>query len=239
MFDENATRFLPVPMGWEGLYRVNYAIKWEVAALLATLIITVQYWMDEGKKMRDTIVEPRLLHHAITATAIAVVCLVCAIYFLVHMLFAESRNALVRNFSWHFILVCVLSFCFLVADYKISEGVRPGQDPNNDLRNLSHVSVYLVDLPICASFGLLGVFCLVHWAEHSWFHFLRPYLHASPKPLEPVNLWTSEEYFMSGAIAFQYLLSTTVFVFLALGLVRIKGTIANEKSVETQIEFPK
>lgn len=236
LFDEEVVRFFWLPSGWEGLYTVSYAVKWEIAALLATFVITLQYWWDEYDKISQ--VKKTQFRFAGAASVGAILCLVAAVYFLVRMLFAQSREALLGNFWGHFAFLALLSFFFLTADYNICAGVIADQDPQNDLKNLSHLSVYLVDLPVFLSFLLLGIFCGIHWAQHSLFHFLHPFLHDAPRSLERVNLWTSEEYFMSGAIAFQYLLSTAIYLILALGLVKIETTTADKKTQETRIELP-
>jgi hypothetical protein len=234
--DERVFRLFWVPSGCEGVYTLNFAVKWEIAALLATGIITVQYWSAELRMMGK--IQSDLHRRAITAILFAILSLVFAVYALLQMLSASTREQFLTSFAWHFLCLFIMSCCFLRADYLICKGVIVDKDPNNDLKNVSHLSVYLVDLPVSVSLLLLGLFCGVHLAEHSWFHFLHPFLHDAPKPVERINLWTAEEYFMSGAIAFQYLLSTTIYLILALGLVQIRNAPAGTKGQETRIELP-
>jgi hypothetical protein len=234
LLDEECLRFFSIPSDWEGVYRMSFAIKWEFAALFATLVITILYWVEERQKIRK--VDDGNFWSAASFSVGAMFSLFGAFYFMFKMLFAPSRDALLYYFGAHFFCLILLSLCFLAADYFIWTGVVADQDPTNHLKNLSHLSVYLVDLPVFLSFLLLGLYCVIHKGQHSYFHFLHRYLSAPVKPIEAVNLWTAEEYFMSGAIAFQYLLSTAIYLILAFELFDIKPTNVDNQSEVARVE---
>jgi hypothetical protein len=234
--DEKLIRLLWLSSGFEGLYRMTFAVKWEIAAILATGIITVQYWLDYRRKMDK--IEGPWLWSALTASGAAILFLGLSIDFLYQMLLADSSTSLLHDFSWHFFFLFLMSCCFLTADYLIWRGVILPKDPKYVLKNLSHLSIWLLDFPTAFAFLLLGLFCGIHLAEHSYFHFVHGYLWPAPPPIDHVNLWTSEEYFMSGAIAFQYLLSTTIYLILAFGRVKIEMGKIETQHKEVRIESP-
>jgi hypothetical protein len=227
--DERLLRISPVPPGCDALYKMNYAVKWEVLALIATAIISKLYLEAELEGQGK--VEARYVTKAVTLINYALPCLVIASVLLIGMLWADSRTWRLIFFGLHFVLVWAVSLLFLKADKAIWTGVIPKEDPKHDLKDITRLTYCLADWPVFLSLTLLGIFVVLHWSEHSLFHrleqgpmpFLRILLHHSPKETDPVNMWVSEEYFMSGAIAFQYLMSTTIYVILALGLVGIHG----------------
>ncbi len=227
--DERLLRICPVPPGCDALYRMNYAVKWEVLALIATAIISNLYLNAELEGQGK--VSAQYVTKAVKLINYAWPCLLLASGLLIGMLWASSTTLRLTLFGLHFALVWAVSLFFLRADQAIWKGVIPAQDPKNNLKDITRLTYCLADWPVFLSLTLLGIFIVLHWSEHSVFHwlehgrmpFLQALLHHSPKEIDPVNMWVSEEYFMSGAIAFQYLMSTTVYVILALGWVHMHG----------------
>lgn len=235
VIDEECLRFFGIPSDWTGVYTMSFAVKWEIAALLATLVISILYWFEERKRIRK--VEDGHLFAAITSSALAIFCLFFAFYFMYKMLFASTKSELVHDFVYHCVSLLLLLSGFLVADCFIWTGVVKTEDPHNHLKNLSHLSVFLVDIPVVASFLILALFCVIHKCEHSYFHYFHQFLAPPARPVEPINLWTAEEYFISGAIAFQYLLSTAIYLVLAFELFEIKPTATDNQRKAGQTEL--
>lgn len=227
VFDEECLRFVGIPVDWTRIYTMTFAVKWEIAALLATFFISMLYWFEERNIIRK--VEEKHLWIAFSAIFVAIFSLFFAFSFMYKMLFASTKDEFVHNFVGHCISLLLLSSGFLVADWFIWKGVLPHKDPQNHLKNLSHLSVFLVDIPVVASFLVLALFCLIHICEHSYFHYFHQFLSPPVRPVEPINLWTAEEYFISGAIAFQYLLSTAIYLVLAFELFEIKPTATDNQ----------
>jgi len=229
LVDERMVRIFPVPLGCEAIYKMNYAVKWEILALIATGIISKLY-LDAELEGQGT-VEAKYVTKAVKLVNWALPSLLVASILLIGMLWTSSLGWRYTFFGAHFILVWAVSLCFLKADKAIWMGVIPAKDPKNQLKDITRLTYCLADWPVFLSLTLLAVFIALHWSEHRAFHWLeygrmpslRTLLHHAPPETDPVNMWISEEYFMSGAIAFQYLMSTSLYVILALGLVGIHG----------------
>lgn len=227
--DERLLRIPPVPAGWDPVYTMSYAVKWELLALIATGIISKLYLNAELEGQGK--ITPQYLTKAVKLINWALPCLLLASALLVGMLWAPSETSRLTFFGLHFIVVWIVSILFLRADNAIWKGVILEKDPENDLKDVTRLTYCLADWPVFLSLTLLGIFIISHWSEHALFHWLehgqipslRHLLHPSPRDVNPVDMWISEEYFVSGAIAFQYLMSTTIYVVLALKLVRIHG----------------
>jgi hypothetical protein len=127
-------------------------------------------------------------------------------------------------FFAHFLCVWVVSICFLAADRATWTGVKAEHDTKFDVRNASMLNYFLADWPTFIGFSLMGLFCLVHFVEHTFFPrwWLR---HMYKFGLNPhgVDMWMSQGYFMGGAIAFQFLASTTIYLIVAWGKIKMQG----------------
>lgn len=227
--DERVVRLLPLPSFCSAIYTMNYAVKWEIMALFATAMIS-KFYIDSELEGQGK-VRPKYLAKAVKLLNWAWPMLLAAGGLLVGMLWAPNSIWREALFGIHFFFAWAVTILFLKADKAIWEGVIPDKDPKNNLKDITRLTYLLADWPVCLSLTLLGGFVALHWSEHTLFHrleygsmpMLRSLLHHSPKEIDPVNMWVSEEYFMSGAIAFQFFITTTLYVILALGLAGIHG----------------
>ena len=89
---------------------------------------------------------------------------------------------------------------------------------------------------MCFAFGCLLVFLVVHRVEHRFFDSVRAlllrnnwqsayFLHVPKERIETLDIWKSKEYFVGGAIAFQFLVSTVVYILISANVLsRASGT---------------
>ena len=244
-FDEQWLRFFGFSPNWREAYSMSFAVKWEIAALLATLVISILYWLDQFKKIRK--VREGHFKGAVTAAGSAVLFLFVAFIFMYLMLRPSSKDEMFSDFVWHAVSLLLVSLSFLAADFFIWKGAKPRQ---RRLQKEAQLSVFLVDLPVVLAFVVLALYCGVHKGEHSWFPALRQSLHRFAAPrvygVDGVYLWTAEEYFISGAIAFQYLISTAIYIILAYDpfeitkprTIRVRPIPRQEAPEEGRTELP-
>jgi hypothetical protein len=88
----------------------------------------------------------------------------------------------------------------------------------------SRSSLLLVDIPMCLSFLCLFSFIWVHFFEHYAYHHwiaqlkwgLLAHFQSTPANRPPmIDIWASKEYFVGGAIAFQFLVSAISYVLIS------------------------
>jgi hypothetical protein len=214
--DEGVVRIVPLSDSLRMLYTLTYAVKWEIAALLATLLISLSYWRAQKRNIGKI----ELNHHfkAMTWLWSGVICFIGACMCLAFLVTTFDEQTFRIISFLHFACLIALSGCFWGLDYHIYKGINPNRQSNDErkrmyeLKRTSHNLVYLVDVPVFISLSLLGAFCVLHWLEHRFSGSVRPYLYAPPRAIDPVNIWASEDYFVSGVIAFQYVAMTVISV---------------------------
>src|SRR5271154_2003253 len=93
-------------------------------------------------------------------------------------------------FVAHFLLVWLVSICFLMVDYEVWKRAKaPSRTERKnaaDLRHFSKLNCLLVDLPSCAALTVLVLYFGVHFLEHKCSHFIVRLLdlHLSGKPVD-------------------------------------------------------
>jgi hypothetical protein len=220
--DERLIGFARLPGFCAAIYGVSYSLKWEGLALFAAAGISWLYWKAELRD-KDKFTANSLFTAA-TSILVAVIFILFAIGLLVGSLWATSESWELGLFFAHVVCVWIVSICFLKADRATWIGVKSEHDKNHDLRNVSMLTYFLADWPAFAGLSLMGLFCLVHFVEHTFFpHWWRHSMYRISARPDQIDMWISQEYFMGGAIAFQYLASTTVYLIVAWGAIKIQG----------------
>ena len=88
----------------------------------------------------------------------------------------------------------------------------------------SRYSLLVVDIRMCLSFLCLALFLIVHPLEHLAYHKLFgqvnwwPFTYFRTVPSyrpRVINIWASKEYFVGGAIAFQFLVSAITYLLIS------------------------
>jgi len=128
-----------------------------------------------------------------------------------------------------------LEDCLTENDRKTSDGNILLQDEVKQLtstiksigdhKSESLYGLIAADIPMCIAFSCLLAFLILHNFEHDTFstyrsaiannHFLAYALRVPANRTKVLDMWASKEYFVGGAIAFQYLVSTVVYILIA------------------------
>jgi hypothetical protein len=156
----------------------------------------------------------------------------------------EAKEALLAEKQKGLALALLEAERCLTATNGNQEGLKPLRDlldNTGDTITLiqSHKSesrngVLVVDIPMCLAFFCLGLFLIVHYQEHMFYqqHFAMVPWHADFQRSVPVNrpkivnIWASKEYFVGGAIAFQFLVSAITYVLIAARVVATEPRVS-------------
>lgn len=246
LLDERVVRLIPLPQPLTVLYNVDYAFKWELMALVAAGVLSSQFFEEEIKHhekfKQESFAKLMHLYKRMTGCFLMAIGMLFIYPFL--DLLPPPYEAHLHVFKYvtfglHFLFAWLLAICFLQTDRAIFEGVKPEKDPRSELSNTAELTYWLADWPVVISLTLLGIFCGIHWFEHQYLGHL-PWvlrnLHHAPKQPDSIDMWHSEEYFMSGAIAFQYLLSTIMWIIMTWGFFNLLDT--KRRPLEVRLTEP-
>lgn len=114
---------------------------------------------------------------------------------------------------------------------QVVDALEPKRSADLDeFKTEAYYSLFAADIPMCFGFLVLIVFLTVHWLEHKGFNVLSLFIHARgyhpyflrwPHESEPeIDIWKSRDYFVGGAVAFQFLVSTMVYILISANVLR-------------------
>lgn len=219
-----------LPGWWGRFYTLNYAAKWEFFALIATTAISIQYWREHRARIYD-IARFNVIDYVKAYDCLwwIRICIVGAFASFTWLVFAPG-NWIHEASGTHLVFLVALAWCFWRTDYYIERGITPSAttgegQPLSELKQLSHNLVRFVDIPTFVAFVLLLLFVGVHSFEHSQSGTIRPFLQRAPLSSDP-DIWSSEDYFISGMTAFQFLTMTVGSVLLGF-----KSSVKTEEAV--------
>jgi len=166
----------------------TYAQRWELGALVSSLLLVSIYWFDQMMNRDDFLSTSSgkyyyaLLNVALLSSLISLFVACLWIKQLPHHLFAALAIAL----------------CFLGADVFTLKGLDVSKAKVPARHATTSQFILFADIPVLVSFIVLGMFLIVHHFQHSGFPFDDESYH----------------YFLPGAIAFQFLASNTIFLLI-------------------------
>jgi len=169
----------------------TYAQKWELFAIVASIFLVGFYWWDQMRSHKQYASTPLfgllnvLLFLSIAALVVAVV-------------YIKSSNGV------HFFSIWLVALFFLSADVCTWRGVDELVAPEKKGGALKFI--FFADVPVFVSFSVLAYFYFVrHWQQHT-----APFPWLIPLP--DGTVLNTYDYFLAGAIAFQYLASNIIFL---------------------------